>query len=352
MKGRLQWFAKGRWAVMTWSVFAVSVRAQARHVIPIIGPSGCGQRALAKQGSECDMNRRHRSPSAASTYKPTLRWRYVTAVAVVVIALSACASGTTSVSAEVKAIEEKARTAVALYQERCKTAGVKIHKTVENVEGVFVMKRRPETHDFATRLAVDPYGRDFPGDAFLTSLLKGSYESGVGNYAAASSTTPPPARGYYFVDAIDPKDGQRYRYTGAVKDVVRTRPPMSTRAGETFTATEFVLERQPATGLAPRYGITYDDIATPQEKAHWVAASSLRVIDLETGEVLAERLGAMVDPGQGNTLAGRAPWLVAAQHACPAFSLPEDPRTPPANAQRRQTQRFVEQVLKPMGVRQ
>lgn len=269
---------------------------------------------------------------------------------VVILAASMLCGCATSASSdpELRALVEKSRAAVAMYQERCKTAGVKIHRTFDNVDGVFVMRRRPETDDLSSQNVPDPYGRDLPGDAYLKSLLKGSHEAWHGMLDKLAPGAPPPKRGYHFVEAMDPADGMRYRYTGALTDVVKTVPPISPNAGARYTVKEFVLSRTLAEGPAPRYAITYDDIATPEERAHWVAASSLKVIDLQTHEVIAERLGFMVDPGQGATAGGRAPWIVAASHACPRFSIEgAHPGTPPTNMQMQQTQRFVEQVLIP-----
>ncbi|OUL99025.1 hypothetical protein A8M77_28280 [Variovorax sp. JS1663] len=104
----------------------------------------------------------------------------------------------------------------------------------------------------------------------------------------------------------------------------------------------FVLEKAPATGLMPRYGLTYDDISTGEERDYWIAGSSLKVIDLQTNEVLAERIGYMMDWAQGSRVGGRAPWLMAADTACPAFASRHG-----FVAQRGQTLRFVEKVLKP-----
>ena len=98
----------------------------------------------------------------------------------------------------------------------------------------------------------------------------------------------------------------------------------------------------PAAGAAPRYGLTYEDISTHEDRDYWIAGSLLKVIDLQTGELMAERIGYMMDSGQGSTTGGRVPWLLAADNACPAFA----PRHG-ATAQTRQAQRFVEEVLHP-----
>ena len=111
----------------------------------------------------------------------------------------------------------------------------------------------------------------------------------------------------------------------------------------------FVLERVPASEQLPRYGVTFDDISTHEEREYWIAGSSLKVIDLQTNEVIAERIGYMVDLGQGSRAGGRSPWLFAADNACPDFQRFKNPvvRTRGASNQAWQTQDFVEKVLKP-----
>jgi hypothetical protein len=59
---------------------------------------------------------------------------------------------------------------------------------------------------------------------------------------------------------------------------------------------------------------------------------------------MAERIGYMMDPGQGNNSGGRSPWLLAANYACPAF-LPSNARSPGFSYQVEQTRRFIEKPL-------
>ncbi len=161
--------------------------------------------------------------------------------------------------------------------------------------------------------------------------------------------SPPRPNGYSYVEAIDPKDGERYRYTGLMKDVVKTSSIIGGGDGRTkFTIKEYTLNKVSATGKKLRYGLTYNDISTHEEREYWIAGSSLRVIDLETNEVIAERIGYMMDYGQGSRSGGRSPWLFAADNACPTFQ--RNPLRPPgrgASAQSRQAQYFIEKVLFP-----
>ena len=114
--------------------------------------------------------------------------------------------------------------------------------------------------------------------------------------------------------------------------------------GQGFYTTQFVLDKVPVSSAPPRYGVTYDDISTQEEREYWIAGSSLRVIDLQTNHIIAERIGYMMDQGQGNTSGGRSPWLLAADNACPKFG-PENVEVPRSFHQPRQTRNFVEKVL-------
>lgn len=107
-------------------------------------------------------------------------------------------------------------------------------------------------------------------------------------------------RGYRYVDVINPTDGKRYRYTGRVDQ------PFLRDQNYAKWVQEYVLDKVLSIEPAPRYGVTYDDISTREDREYWIAGSSLRVIDLLTNEVMAERIGYMMDPGQGATGQGGA----------------------------------------------
>ncbi len=264
-----------------------------------------------------------------------------TAFLLVLLLLGGCQS------TQVKAQNERLATAQAIFDERCKKAGVTIHRTVDDVEGIFLMKVRPEGINYGNQFKLDdPYGSDLGGDGYIMSFTRGSFQANTSGTPAKGS---PPRLGYPYVEAIDPEDGKRYRYTGSVKDVVKTSSIIGGGDGRTkFTIREFTLDRVPATGEKPRYGLTYKDISTHKDREYWIAGSSLRVIDLKINEVIAERIGYMMDYGQGSRAGGRAPWLFAADNACPNFQ--RNPFLPPrrgATAQARQAQDFVESVVKP-----
>ena len=265
-----------------------------------------------------------------------------------IVLLTACSPGTAHKPAEKESFKERLAKAEAMFQERCKSAGEKILRTIDNVEGIFLLKVRPSGINRAKQFEMDdPYGSDFSGDAYIKSFLRGHYEAETSGIPIAGA--PPAPKGYRYVEAIDPNDGKRYRFTGSVKEVRHTTSVLMGGDGKTtFVTKDFVLDKVLGPATPPRYGITYDDISTHEEREYWIAGSSLKVIDLKTNEVIAERIGYMMDRGQGNTSGGRSPWLFADDNACPTFQL--NPLRPPGHgsiAKLRQTERFVEKTLKP-----
>lgn len=225
-----------------------------------------------------------------------------------------------------------------LFGMHCASAGEKIAHTVENVDGIFLMKLRRSSVNFDRQFDLDdPYGSDYAGMGYINGFLRASYDVKVlGNPTFPPQRRSAYPRGFQYVEAVDPDDGQRYRYQG------RGEEPWQTDKHYLKGYFRFAGERYPATAARPRYGVTYDDISTHEDRGHWIAGSSLKIVDLDTGEVIAERIGYMMDRAQGSRGGGRAPWLIAANNACPRFGTGRG-----SSDQIGQTTRFVEKVLRP-----
>lgn len=259
----------------------------------------------------------------------------VVVVVLLAIALSACGN------AARREQEDRAATAKQMFDNYCKSAGVKIYRRVEGVEGVLLLKLRPGRRNLENQFVFDdPYGHDLTGPGYIESFLRGSYQAGV----KGSNPGGPPHKGFRFVEAIDPADGVRYRYSGRLEE------PWQTNKSYLQGYIRFVVDRAVAPGEPPRYGVTFEDLSTRQDREYWIAASALRVVDTRTSEVLAERIGYMYDPEQGSKHGFRSPWMEAANHACPSFydrfpGVRRDGHA--ATWQSDQTSDFVESVLIP-----
>lgn len=220
----------------------------------------------------------------------------------------------------------KLEESMALFKKRCETAGEKITRTVENVDGVVWMKWREKisnADNFADQFKLnDPYGQDCGAEDCVASLLR---------VTAGATLNPEEAKrhgtGYRFVETTDPRDGLRYRYTARLEQgwnpeaIDRYKKE---KGGELPSYSyQFKMSRVPIEKYSAGYGATWDDISTREDREHWIAGGSMKVIDLRTNEVVAERLGYMVDQGQGSQAGFRSPWLYAEYTACPAFDRSE-----------------------------
>lgn len=208
------------------------------------------------------------------------------------------------------------------FEMRCKDAGVKIYKTVENVEGVLLLKVRPKRGERELADQMWPgaaFAYEATDDSYIESFLLDAGGHGVG---AAPSDRP----GYQFVDIIE-SDNKRYRYRIEVME--------DSRFNNAWPTFRHKLMRQLTTAPPPRYGVTYEDDVNPKDRKLWVAGSTVRVINLQTKEVLAEFTRYAVEYGRGSTNQ-RTPWPLA--YKCGDSG---------GSAASTQTRYFVDKVLKP-----
>ncbi|MCW5655752.1 hypothetical protein [Hydrogenophaga sp.] len=235
--------------------------------------------------------------------------------------------------------------AKALFDERCKTAGEKIYRTVEGVEGIFLMRLRVASeagwfndqytaYDIfagddggsgSTGSRTENYSKHKPPpDTYILSLLRPV----IVDPPIKDSPDPFSAGKYLFVELEDPADGQIYRYTASYFSVNRITPKTQP------WVRDIRLDRVPIQKRTARYGISWEDETRPGDREFWIAGSSVRVVDLESNQVIAQRTGFVMDPKLGNTAGFRSPW---------GFSLPCGNYAP----QQRKTSYFVERVLNP-----
>ncbi|MCP5268786.1 MAG: hypothetical protein H6943_07085 [Zoogloeaceae bacterium] len=188
----------------------------------------------------------------------------------------------------------KIKEAEAVYKEKCeKVAGIRIYKTVPDVEGVLLMKVRPARSD---RELADPnwpgaaFGREARGDEYIASFLgserrvrekDGSLSPTRGHIG--TDKRPGDLPGYRWVEVIDPKVGQRYRYAG------RWEEPWLKDKSYLKGYIKFYLDKVPSPSpTPPRYAVTFEDHVIPEERALWIASSTVKVLDLQTNDVLGE----------------------------------------------------------------
>lgn len=243
----------------------------------------------------------------------------------------------------------KIKEAEAYYKEKCeKVAGIRIYRTVPEVEGLLMMKVRPNRSD---RELADPmwpgaaFGREAGGNGYIESFLgyehpaQGPIDATHRGYVNTDKR-PGSLPGYRWVEAIDQKDGLRYRYSGSVKPSGKKNPQaykaeLEKDPNYDMNIYRWSLDKVPSSSKTqPRYAVTFEDHVIPEERALWVASSTVKVLDLQTNEVLGE----MTRYAMSYIHAPRhsMPWL---NHSvCPRFGTTSDATD---------TRQFVDKILIP-----
>jgi hypothetical protein len=225
--------------------------------------------------------------------------------------------------------ERRLAEAMDLFRADCRAAGETRLRDPQGgaVDGVLWMNWREDLvfDAFAVRARLDdPWGHECGLEDCIARLLRVSY---------GAASDPDEARrhavGFAWVETVDPRAPQRYRYTAGI-DVVHWRSGDEIEAARRSSGEEpgpavygFALQREEIEAFSARYGLRWRDMSTPEDRAHWIAGGALEVVDLQSGEVIARRIGYMIDTLQGRHPDGIAPWLYAMRTACPAFASAE-----------------------------
>ncbi|WP_173050221.1 hypothetical protein [Nitrospira sp. KM1] len=188
------------------------------------------------------------------------------------------------------------------FDHLCKTeSGEFIYKTVENVEGLYMMRPRKEATDYELEhlyALEDPYGYT-------------NHEAKRAEYGFVS-----PNRYIYFERAPQPP---RFGQGTHQSDGSRTAAQRS--AGyERFTGYDArhleSMKREPVESRESRYGFTWRGITRPHDRELGIAGGELIVLNLETNEVLGVRRGYIRSGMVRNNLTGI--WWLTGQ-TCPAY---------------------------------
>jgi hypothetical protein len=228
--------------------------------------------------------------------------------------------------AEADAYRSRLEIAQALFEERCKTAGEKIYKTIEDVEGVRLVNPRPYGSH------ADKANRDWLGAGFADESGGNQYimeflyfnkpRSGI--HARELGWIRGGLKGYPYVDTEEQGKHIRYKLR-AESEYVYGSDPL-----EAYGTRAQVLD------AFPRYTITYESIEDLQGRGSWVAGGRVTVTDQKNGELLGEFVRYSFDSGFGDTYGERSPWTFAKRCPLTGYGLASG-----------HIRSFVEQVLKP-----
>ena len=234
--------------------------------------------------------------------------------------------------------QEKYLAAKTVYDARCKNAGYKIYKTVEDVEGVTLLNQWPDEKKYSDKMweyagLPDAYG----GVSYIQDFLlwrKWDYKindfSLAGQSFIANQYNIPLKEeeihrykfinGYQYVDVLQKQNYIRYQF----KNLYRLKDMGTTAI------------KNPS-----RYTVEFETPIIPEERKIWIATTKAFVKDSKTGELLGEATWHSFHGPQGEIkYSGTGVWDRA--KVCPYI----------ADGQNNPIQYFVLKVLKPKQLSQ
>ena len=194
-----------------------------------------------------------------------------------------------------EAAEKRYNEARAVFDEQCKKAGEKIYRTVDNVDRVMLLNLMGENE----RKIYDPMWEDaainlvllspYTAERYIETFLSYDIDYNVPEQKYHSWTN-----GYQFVDVLEKGNNMN---TSSITRYTRLTP-----AKDSVLQTEF----QPVNPA--RYIVILEKNVDSELRKHWVAGATIKIIDRQTDELLAEKTIFAFDPLQGATSDRGAPW--------------------------------------------
>ena len=212
----------------------------------------------------------------------------------------------------------------AQFTKRCtENAGTSIKRVIENVDGVFLMRPRTaeNTRDLESQNPVgDMYGLSPDNSTQLGRLLEGS------SHLLDGRPRPRPIAGYKFIEMANPERATKPEAAPFVRITLNS---------DKENATYYDTIVSPVSVLKSKYGLDWEDTTTPEDRRHWIAGGIARVIDLQSNESIAERIGFVASRMRDGRVGGGI-WTIGIGNGyCPAFENEEY-----------KTLEFLSQVLK------
>ena len=197
----------------------------------------------------------------------------------------------------------------AVFEELCKTAGEKIYRTADNVEGVTLLKvwdgESIHKEDKLWKYAGLPgqYGQD----GYIKGFLKWEVEIIPTGYPRYREMQFQPERQNhpYVLHG-------RYSYVDVKqKDKTFLRYQLDKNRKEDYKMISAPIK------IPSRYAVTFDNPIVPEEREHWIAHTRATVIDLQDNTVMATKDWYSFESQQGY---GRySMWVTAA--TCPELGV-------------------------------
>ncbi|MFC2613839.1 MAG: hypothetical protein ACFNX9_10735 [Eikenella corrodens] len=152
--------------------------------------------------------------------------------------------------------------AKARFDQLCQNAGEKIYRTADNVDGILLLKVRGDDEKYQDN-SYNPLKDQMWEDAAVQS------ESRRENYI--KSFLPSRSNIFYsYVDVLQ-KDQSVIRYMAWSKNG------------------SWIVDKQTNPHPRARYAVTYENDISWENRKHWIAGTTIKIIDTQTNELMAEK---------------------------------------------------------------
>ena len=158
--------------------------------------------------------------------------------------------------------------AKARFDQLCQNAGEKIYRTADNVDGILLLKVRGDDEKYQSN-RYNPLKDQMWEDAAVESdWFRNGYIDGFLPYTMRNFQS---SSGYTYVDVLQ-KDNSIIRYSGDWQ--ITLNHPFHTEPNPKFPA---------------RYAVTYENDISWENRKHWIAGTTIKIIDTKTNELMAEK---------------------------------------------------------------
>ena len=176
--------------------------------------------------------------------------------------------------AQQKAAEEDAEwrkryePAKARFDQLCQNAGEKIYRTADNVDGILLLKVRGDDEKYQSNRYNPRKDQMWEDAAVESDWFRNGYIDGFLPYTMRNFQS---SSGYTYVDVLQ-KDNSIIRYSGDWQ--ITLNHPFHTEPNPKFPA---------------RYAVTYENDISWENRKHWIAGTTIKIIDTKTNELMAEK---------------------------------------------------------------
>ena len=158
--------------------------------------------------------------------------------------------------------------AKARFDQLCQNAGEKIYLTADNVDGILLLKVRGDDEKYQSNRYNPRKDQMWEDAAVESGWFRNGYIDGFLPYAMHNFQG---SSGYKYVDVLQ-KDNSIIRYSGDWQITI-----------------DHPFHIEPNPRHPARYAVTYENDVSWENRKHWIAGTTIKVIDTQTNTLMAEK---------------------------------------------------------------